>query len=1203
MRELSEEDVIELIARIEYDTSGAVRTQALRALVRLPLSREAWDTVADLVIRLLNTPPEGEPFSTFPENGLPFSEITQQVKGIPYYKLAQAAILIPRQSVRTCLQCLLESENPLVRRAAAHALAQAHDQTAVRELLREITDPDRILRGNSAEQLSYLDIDFERSEVRELINLPETDTRTRFWLAFSLAMTDDLEAMGKIDKDLKSGQIQKEDIDPILYLDIFDYDFYQKLLKRRHLFQGSAENYFKKHWASRGLLEAHYMSDSEILNERTNIFLRKVGEYEKDKSILSIESRKLADKVLDSLLKEKFSILPPESQADFESLRYLEPESATDFISELFKPYLDNDPPYCLANEIVEIVASFIHPFVPDVPALFESYLAAYKRCNSPNLRWQIAWTIAHANISEVIPVIVPHLTAEDECERMAATLLIEEVMRWNVQFFSGNGAEPYGETEERRFCMHCGARMAMDAAICPVCRRAPPSSNGIKVCNKCKAVLPMPARFCDRCGARMIVIAPKWGGSTPFNDVAIPGHNELTNKSDYPTAIPPGEFIGGRPMTFGGDSHRIPKISVADTKEKVPEPGKEPVVNIGFSSFDSPDTPIERTTPLKCATDYYFLFSIDFPWEEGSIEVRPVPLPEDIPVGALLDVVIFGLDEGLEILGKSDVGTVEIQPDRTALVRHQPWEGRHQRPSSVRLERCLFFPIRTPAKYGACHLRCNIYYKQILMQSRLITAEVMEYPEKAGKESPALLSVPLNPDYNLMQIFDGSYLEKFTEHRLSVFLNTNNDASHTFYFFGHDGKKILEPVSTKFDQGALRTALEEARATLRYASWKSKERWAAEKGFDYKYKRRNATREQDLDRMREDLFNMAYWGTKFYRALLSEREGFEETLTSPAYIQIAVEESLRFILPAAMIYDYPLTPSMYKSFQLCSTFESAFRSGKSLMECPCFQGKCPTLDEYKNRGTPADWSYVCPSGFWGFRHFLGMPLSVGKNDGNKAIPVIPVRKEMRVSVATAENLEKWKSHLEKLERMIGDKCPGSEWNKAASRKYLFPILEKNPHIVYFYCHGGEVRPGCPTLQIGPKNNLESFDPADIDKNHPHWQETHPLVFLNGCHTSEISPDTPFGFIDPLIHPAGSAGVIGTEITIFEDMATAFAEAFFDQFLHFDQFKDGESIVLRGESIGVAVRNARLKLLESGDPLGLVYVPFADAGLRLEKEK
>jgi hypothetical protein len=38
------------------------------------------------------------------------------------------------------------------------------------------------------------------------------------------------------------------------------------------------------------------------------------------------------------------------------------------------------------------------------------------------------------------------------------------------------------------------------------------------------------------------------------------------------------------------------------------------------------------------------------------------------------------------------------------------------------------------------------------------------------------------------------------------------------------------------------------------------------------------------------------------------------------------------------------------------------------------------------------------------------------------------------------------------------------------------------------------------------------------------------------------------------------------------------------------------------ETVGAAIRNTRLKLLERGNPLGLVYVPFALAGLAIDEE-
>ena len=66
----------------------------------------------------------------------------------------------------------------------------------------------------------------------------------------------------------------------------------------------------------------------------------------------------------------------------------------------------------------------------------------------------------------------------------------------------------------------------------------------------------------------------------------------------------------------------------------------------------------------------------------------------------------------------------------------------------------------------------------------------------------------------------------------------------------------------------------------------------------------------------------------------------------------------------------------------------------------------------------------------------------------------------------------------------------------------------------------------------------------------------------------------------------GAAGVIGTEVTIFEPLAVAFAEAFLRAF-------DA------GSMLGWAVRDARLALLGQGNPLGLVYIPFAAADLEL----
>ncbi|GAB4274818.1 MAG: hypothetical protein Kow0080_23510 [Candidatus Promineifilaceae bacterium] len=65
--------------------------------------------------------------------------------------------------------------------------------------------------------------------------------------------------------------------------------------------------------------------------------------------------------------------------------------------------------------------------------------------------------------------------------------------------------------------------------------------------------------------------------------------------------------------------------------------------------------------------------------------------------------------------------------------------------------------------------------------------------------------------------------------------------------------------------------------------------------------------------------------------------------------------------------------------------------------------------------------------------------------------------------------------------------------------------------------------------------------------------------------------------------------MVGTEITIFEAIAVVFAEECLRQF------------VVERESLGTAVRQARLNMLKQMNPLGLVYIPYAMPGLRLAK--
>ena len=101
------------------------------------------------------------------------------------------------------------------------------------------------------------------------------------------------------------------------------------------------------------------------------------------------------------------------------------------------------------------------------------------------------------------------------------------------------------------------------------------------------------------------------------------------------------------------------------------------------------------------------------------------------------------------------------------------------------------------------------------------------------------------------------------------------------------------------------------------------------------------------------------------------------------------------------------------------------------------------------------------------------------------------------------------------------------------------------------------------------------------------WRKTHPLVILNGCSTAALEPRLALDLVNAFVRDACASGVIGTEVTIFPPLATAFADEFFAQFLDHD------------EPIGEAVRQSRLRLLSGGNPLGLVYIVYAAPRLLL----
>jgi hypothetical protein len=271
------------------------------------------------------------------------------------------------------------------------------------------------------------------------------------------------------------------------------------------------------------------------------------------------------------------------------------------------------------------------------------------------------------------------------------------------------------------------------------------------------------------------------------------------------------------------------------------------------------------------------------------------------------------------------------------------------------------------------------------------------------------------------------------------------------------------------------------------------------------------------------------------------------------------------------LIYDYPLDTSS-KTLTLCAEFLKSLTAGEDLDTCNCFQGECPS------RGQE---TIFCPSGFWGFRHYLGLPLSLeGKAD---APAMIPYHDRPLVLMGEYSDFKRVADHINWL-----DDLP-LVLNAQADLNTLLNAMKAPTQLLYFYCHGGLVR-GQPFLQIGSQASPGNLMPSNFLARRIRWlQDPHPLVILNGCHTSAVEPLGALSLLRGFLVFAQAAGLVGTEITIFEELADDFGKELIKR-------------LVAGEAVGKAVRSARLMLLAQGNPLGLVYTPFANAGLRLEKE-
>ena len=231
----------------------------------------------------------------------------------------------------------------------------------------------------------------------------------------------------------------------------------------------------------------------------------------------------------------------------------------------------------------------------------------------------------------------------------------------------------------------------------------------------------------------------------------------------------------------------------------------------------------------------------------------------------------------------------------------------------------------------------------------------------------------------------------------------------------------------------------------------------------------------------------------------------------------------------------------------------------------------------------------ACPLHFWGFRHVIEAPAqqSDDSKNPNPLVTAIHAGSQAQMVAGLNHDLPDAGNHETELENVV--QGVSAAWaKKTMKRDELIDSMKTlDLHLVYLYCHardGDATKALRPYLELAGGGTGRIFT-ADLRGWPGSWKHS-PLVVLNGCGTVGFSPHSLSPFVTTLVQDRGAAGVLGTEIPVAEMLAREAALSFLTPFV-------------AGSPAGEAMLAMRRSLLAKSNPLGLIYVLYSSADLKV----
>ena len=613
----------------------------------------------------------------------------------------------------------------------------------------------------------------------------------------------------------------------------------------------------------------------------------------------------------------------------------------------------------------------------------------------------------------------------------------------------------------------------------------------------------------------------------------------------------------GGGPPPAGPDRTAAPP---AADSEPSPADRRGTYVNIGFAAPDDARRVVE---PKRLEPGEHLWLWVEIgPRVEGAVpgEVHPID-PEVVKNLDEVEVVLFP-DEGLALAPNPSLGRLAVTtpgPFRVKQAAAVP-----QQVGSLATHR-LFFTLTAPAQRGDYRLRCAVYAKGLLLHVEQLTVVI-------GRSRN---SISARTTFRLVRDIGAVNHDEISEHRLSIYANAQPDGSHDFSFRGADGQ-VQFTRQLRLDDSDVGTSLRLAREALHRASWGSEDQYAGQNSRYDEYPKAGFA----SDLAASDLIDLArqgyYLWTNFAKAPLVDENAaslkppvnqlhvLRALMRAPGgAVQLAPIRDPDRIVPIQLLYDRKLDAGE-KTLALCSNGAAWIGSGDT--ELPCLEG-CSEPDDDKR---------VCPAGFWGMRHLVGVTPSPDDVCRRGLPPKVSLERELQgvAGFTTDEKVRDaaGRDHETKIQALLRvDRT-------AYSRDQVKAQLETVPaQVAYFLCHVSHYDT-VPQLVVGPIDGPGIDYTTLVDLWTPDLCAGSPLVVLNACNSAAPSPERLLSLVRGFLE-CGAAGAIGTEITVFVSLAVPFAEHFLQSYV-------------RGVELGEAIRRARVAMLGKGNPLGLAYIAF-----------